>query len=193
MLDRRTLLGGLAAGAGLSFLGTLTGCVNGARRARTTPTPPPGPTAAPPRVLSATEWLTFEAALDGMLPSAPDSPGARDVNAVGYLDAALADPDTDPSSVALARAGAAWLDEAARREGARDFADAPFDARERALRIVAAQERGPDWVLLVLMFGLEALLGDPVHGGNPGEIGWKWLGHHPGSPRPSSKAVEGPR
>lgn len=192
LLDRRTLLGHLVVGAGVGWLATLAGCVNGARRARTVPTEAKGG-ARPSRVLSPAEWLTFESVLDVMLPSGPDSPGARDVNAIGYLDAALADRDTDPADVALVRSGALWLDEAARRGGARDFPDAPSGARETALRAVAEHARGPDWVLLVLMFGLEALLGDPVHGGNPGEVGWLWLGHRPGEPRPTLKAVEGPR
>ena len=197
LLDRRTLLGSLAVGVGVGWLATLTGCVNGARRARTVPTEAKGAAAPLPRVLSRAEWLTFEASLDVMLPSGPGSPGARDVNAIGYLDAALADRDTDPADVQLARSGALWLDEAARLGGARDFADAPSEAREKALRLVSEHERGPAWVLLVLMFGLEALLGDPVHGGNPGEVGWLWLGYKPGEPRPSTnaamKAVGGPR
>lgn len=192
LLDRRAVLGGLAAGVGVGWLATLTGCVNGARRARTTATPTSA-TTGPTRVLSAAEWRTLDAALDVMLPSGPGSPGARDVNGIGYLDAALADRDTEAGDAALVRAGAAWLDDAARRGGAAHFAAAPPDGRESALRAVTARKRGPDWVLLVLMFGLEALLGDPVHGGNPGEIGWRWLGHAPGEPRPLAKPVEGTR
>jgi hypothetical protein len=197
LLDRRAVLGGLAAGAGVGWLATLAGCVNGGRRARvatkTAGAREPNVAAGGSRVLTAAEWRTLEAALDVMLPSGPGSPGARDVNGIGYLDAALADPDTEAGDAALVRAGAAWLDEAARRAGSAHFAAAPPDLRETALAAVAARDRGPDWVLVTLMFGLEALLGDPVHGGNPGEVGWRWLGHTPGEPRPSAKAVEGMR
>jgi gluconate 2-dehydrogenase gamma chain len=31
---------------------------------------------------------------------------------------------------------------------------------------------------------MEALLTDPAYGGNPGGIGWRWLQHVPGYPRP---------
>jgi hypothetical protein len=34
---------------------------------------------------------------------------------------------------------------------------------------------------------LEAFFGDPVHGGNPDEVAWKWVGHTPGFPRPTEK------
>ena len=36
--------------------------------------------------------------------------------------------------------------------------------------------------MLTLIF--EALLLDPQYGGNPDGIGWQWLNHDPGSPRP---------
>ena len=37
----------------------------------------------------------------------------------------------------------------------------------------------------MLRLTLEAFLGDPVHGGNPGQIGWKWIGHKPPVHRPT--------
>ena len=128
-----------------------------------------------------------------MLPSGPGSPGSRDVNGIGYLDAALVDRDTEPIEAERLVRGAARLDEAAQAAGAADFAAATVEGREAAIRAVVARDDGPAWALVLLMFGLEALLGDPVHGGNPGEIGWTWLGHVPGDPRPSAKAVEGAR
>ena len=33
---------------------------------------------------------------------------------------------------------------------------------------------------------VEAVLGDPVHGGNPDGVGWAWAGIEPGDPRPAS-------
>ena len=38
----------------------------------------------------------------------------------------------------------------------------------------------------MLELTLECFFGDPVHGGNVDEIAWKWIGHRPGSPRPSA-------
>jgi len=37
----------------------------------------------------------------------------------------------------------------------------------------------------LLTYLLEALLADPVYAGNPNGIGWKWLQHQPGFPRPT--------
>ena len=38
----------------------------------------------------------------------------------------------------------------------------------------------------VLSYILEALATDPIYGGNTNEIGWDWLEHQPGMPRPST-------
>ena len=37
------------------------------------------------------------------------------------------------------------------------------------------------------LYIFEALLSDPVYGGNPEGIGWRWLGHRPGFPRPNQR------
>ncbi len=44
---------------------------------------------------------------------------------------------------------------------------------------------GAGWIRVVLGYTLEAVLGDPVHGGNVGEAGWTWAGYEPGDPRPA--------
>lgn len=57
--------------------------------------------------------------------------------------------------------------------------------RDRALRdFVSQSSKGENWVSLILFYTLEALLSDPIYGGNANELGWKWLGHNSGQPRP---------
>jgi gluconate 2-dehydrogenase gamma chain len=57
--------------------------------------------------------------------------------------------------------------------------------KEEILRLVEADDSGEEWLTLVMGYTIEAYVGDPVHGGNPNGIAWQWLGHSPGSPRPS--------
>ena len=181
-IDRRELLWTAAAGAGaLSFLG-LVGCLDPARRERVGKFATAG--GAPKKSLSDAEWKALEAAQDRLLPSEPGSPGARDVNAIGYLDAVLVDADTDPDDASLVKDGAARLDKIARGTGARSFADMPPEKRDEALKSLRTVEGSYSWFVAMLKFTLEAFLGDPVYGGNVGEAGWKWAGHEPGSPRP---------
>ena len=126
------------------------------------------------------ELAALEAAQDVLLPSGDGSPGARDVRATAYLDAALAEPGADPSERALIRGGLRRLD----TFGGAPFATLDADARERALRSLEALDGGRRWVILVLTYTLEAYLGDPVHGGNPDGVAWQYLQTAPLFPRP---------
>ncbi len=56
--------------------------------------------------------------------------------------------------------------------------------REALLRRIEQSRAGGNWLSLLLTYLLEALLADPVYGGNPDAIGWRWLEHQPGFPTP---------
>ncbi len=57
--------------------------------------------------------------------------------------------------------------------------------RDKALRdFVSNSSKGESWLSLLLFYTLEALLSDPIYGGNKNEMGWKWLGHYNGQPEP---------
>ena len=43
------------------------------------------------------------------------------------------------------------------------------------------------WGSRILTLIFEALLLDPIYGVNPENIGWEWLNHNPGMPRPNSE------
>ena len=53
------------------------------------------------------------------------------------------------------------------------------------LRRIAASPAGENWLSTLILYLMEALLTDPAYGGNPGGIGWRWLRHTPGYPRPT--------
>lgn len=162
------------------------------RRARIEPTRPGGPG----RVLSAEEWATLDAALRRLLPSAEGSPGAAEVNAIGYLDAVLDDPGVEPDTRALVRERLPRVDEHARSAGGERFSALDPTAQDAVLRRMETQDADLRWLRVVIAFALEALLGDPIHGGNTDEIGWKWAGHVPPTPRPPAgwrRDLDGPR
>ena len=58
--------------------------------------------------------------------------------------------------------------------------DAILRGLERDIRI------GLRWLRAMLVLTLEGFLCDPVHGGNRDEAAWRWLGHVPGPPRPTT-------
>jgi gluconate 2-dehydrogenase gamma chain len=140
---------------------------------------------APGVTFDAPTWDVLDATLARLLPSEPEAPGAREVNAVGYLDRVLQEPDLDPARFRdVVLAGAGRLEARARAQGGKGFASQSPEAQDALLRGLEADAQGVAWLRKVLYFGLEALLGDPVHGAQPGEQGWRWLQHAPPEPRP---------
>ena len=44
-----------------------------------------------------------------------------------------------------------------------------------------------EWCSILITLILESLLLDPIYGGNPDGIGWKWLEVTPGFPQPTEE------
>ena len=129
-------------------------------------------------------WAIIGEVQRHMLPTEPTAPGATEINALPYLRRAMAAPDHDPTERQFILDGAGWLDAIARQHYTQSFQAIGTDTRERVMRRVAASQAGDNWLSTLLLYLLEALLTDPVYGGNPGGIGWQWLHHKPGLPRP---------
>ena len=63
--------------------------------------------------------------------------------------------------------------------------------QDKALRdFVNNNSKGESWVSLLLFYTLEALLSDPIYGGNKNTLGWKWLRHNTGQPQPKKIFAE---
>jgi len=181
-IDRREVLlraSALAAAAGLS----LSACLRQTRAFA----------ADAPRVLTDAEWVTMEAAQETLWPAGPGVPGAKELNATRVLDAALADPDVPPIEREWVRGWIPALHELAKARGAATFESLDAGGREAVLVAFRERDEGSGWIRVVLGYTLEAVLGDPVHGGNPGEIGWRWAGYEPFDLRPTSASGGAPK
>lgn len=188
-VDRRRFIAAGVGAAGATAL-TFYWCEefgDPGRRAEIEPTPPH----LPGRTFDARQMRTAEAACDRLLPSSPGSPGARDVGAARYLDAVLATGFLEAEKVAVILDGLDKLERRAREAGAPSFAEASDAQKDAAIRVfetfhVKGTYPGHRWLKLMLRFTLEAFLGDPVHGGNPKQIGWKAIGHEAPVHRPTT-------
>jgi hypothetical protein len=134
--------------------------------------PPPPPTALDPGARR-----TLEAACARILPAAGGFPGARETNAIEFIDRQLAVPPMQkiaPGMLALAH----MLDDAARSRRAVEFAMLAPAAQDEVLDALAHGKLGtklPEPALFRLLHGfvLEAMFSDPKYGGNAREIGWQ--------------------
>jgi len=143
-------------------------------------------------LFSAGQRQLVAAVQEHIFPHEPDSPGAKDINALAYLEWAITAPGIDPDTRNIIVNGVGRLQDASRERSDIPFGDLSFDQTERLLRYLADKTRwGRAWLSLVLYYVFEALLSDPVYGGNPGKIGWRWLQHQPGFPRPPADKIYG--
>ncbi len=132
------------------------------------------------------QWETIAAAQAHLFPAESDSPGASDVNAQDYLYAILADANREDADRKLVKQGTIKLDEISQQQFKKSFVALNQFDRETSLRTFE-QDGGRAWIMTVLGYIFEALLADPIYGGNPQTIGWQWLQHNPGFPRPQAR------
>ncbi len=135
--------------------------------------------------LSNHQFKVVQALQNVLFPSDGNGPGAYDVNADSYLLWVLHDENLDPDENQYIIDKLTKFDAFAKDKLKYNF----YDLNPREQYAIVEEVSGIIWGrrflsrLLTLIF--EALLVDPQYGGNPDGIGWTWLEHDPGSPRPT--------
>ena len=175
--DRRSfLLSTAALGAGVS----LAGCKQGPPA----PKEPTSPSDGAPTADARAGFLdTLAAVAEQVVPTDDLGPGAKEAGVRSFLEKSLTDERLS-HLVPLLRRAATFLDRAAQAEHkTASFAALPVDAqRDILVRLSSNQMRpngfqGTAFLRIMVALTLEGLLGHPKHGGNQGEVVWKWLGY----------------
>jgi len=134
-----------------------------------------------------TQHKVIDAVQMQLFPDDGDGPSARDLNAIAYLEWAMTDPqnikDGDPEFIAK---GIGWLDDLSEQTEGTSFIKLSDKQQDNILKQTSKSQAGENWLSLLMYYLAEALMLDPVYGGNPEMIGWKWLEHQAGFPRPVS-------
>ena len=134
-------------------------------------------------------WLTLAEVQEHLFPAEntyPNiSPGAKDIHALQYLQTMMKTPGFDQEESELIKNGVGWLNDLAKQQYQKMFIQLDTEKKEKLLRRIESSRAGSRWLSVLLTYLIEALLTDPVYEGNPNGIGWKWLQHQPGFPRPS--------
>ena len=142
-----------------------------------------------PDVLNELEWKTLVAIQDVLFPSEPNAPGAREINAAAFFQWVISDPLLDPEETEFRKNGITWIEETAVENRSKSFVDLDAEAQEKVLRYAEDYSWGESWLATTLLHIFEALLSDPIYGGNTDERGWKWLNYTGGIPRPSAGKI----
>ncbi len=133
----------------------------------------------------AMQWKLLDVVLQQLLPSEADSPGAKEIDALNYFRFIVSDTLIDADEREFIMQGTIWLEDMSRNTMQLGSFMALDEAkREQVLRRIEQSRAGENWLSTLLVYLMEALLADPVYGGNANEGGWKWLQHIPGFPRP---------
>ena len=168
-LQRLALLGSLLAGYPAAILAELRSAA---------------PARKSPGWVNEDPWKTLAAVLEHLFPAATNTPGASDIQAIAYLHSTIENPAADGEDRTFLVNGVGWLNDLAREETGQPFVVLDEAQKEVLLRKIEQSRAGRNWLSRLLTYLLEALLADPVYGGNPDGIGWQWLEHQPGYPRP---------
>jgi gluconate 2-dehydrogenase gamma chain len=134
--------------------------------------------------LDASQWALIAVVQEHLLPAEEHAPGAGEVNAATWLQWVLSGPEAQEAERLFFRQGAEELARLSQKEYRKEFQFLSTEERETLLRKFEAEAGGHGWLRELLNYLMEAMLTDPVYGGNPNQVGWKWLEHKPGYKRP---------
>ncbi len=134
-------------------------------------------------------WLTLANVQEHLFPADDTSPGAKDIYALRFLQNMLDAPDTDAEEKQFILDGVNWLNDFANKHHKLSFVKLNTEQRENILRTIEKSKAGSRWLSLMMTYLVEALLSDPVYGGNKDRKGWQWLEHIPGFPTPTTDKV----
>lgn len=124
---------------------------------------------------------TLVAICERLLPSDDLGPGVKEAGIDAYLKKALADPRMRAIK-SMTQRGAVWVARAAKKEHGKWFVELADAQKDAIITRLVKNEVRPQgftpvaFIRVLLALTLEAFLGDPRHGGNQGEIGWKFVG-----------------
>lgn len=124
-----------------------------------------------------------------LFPNDGNGPSAIEINAFPYLLWYLQDELIEKFERDFYVRGADWVEQESKEIFKMSFLELPENTQVNLIGLLAKKKRTKQWLSKLLTYIFEALLADPIYGGNPNEVGWEWLGHDPGSPRSEEDLV----
>ena len=139
--------------------------------------------------LSKDQYKTVRSVQDILFPADGNGPSARDIHATDYLIWVLNDKRVDPEENAYIIEKLNDFIAKCKSVHGNDFFDLYQSTQEEFIATISSESWGEKWLSRLLTLIFEALLLDPSYGGNVDEVGWNWLSHDPGQPRPTKEIM----
>jgi gluconate 2-dehydrogenase gamma chain len=119
-----------------------------------------------------------------LFPDDGNGPSAYDINAYGHFIWVISDQRKRTKEVTYLINGIDWTNETAIEEFNKPFNELSDHEVENLIEFISNENWGKDWLSVVLTLIFEALALDSIYNINTNEVGWKWLEHTQGTPRP---------
>jgi len=120
-----------------------------------------------------------------LFPKNGNAPSADEFEATNYLLIVSSHPSFSKDDLLFLQKGAKELIKQEPK-----FLTMSFQKQSDVINDFSKTKIGRNWLSILLYYTIEALLSDPIYGGNRNEVGWKWLNHHTGKPQPKTKFAE---
>ena len=127
-----------------------------------------------------TPWQIIDTTLQHIFPQIDNFKGASILKLKHFIQIITQEKSFDEKELEFLIFGAKKLYQ---RE--KEFLNLNKQQREITLRNFELEYQ--NWLSLLLYYGLEGMLGDPIYGGNFQKEGWKALSHNTGLPQPKYK------
>lgn len=127
-------------------------------------------------------WLVLEEVYLILFPKTVNMPSSKEFGVISYLQEVMFHSTfkKDDREYIL--------------QGAKDFLDSfpnflssNSKQKEQDVKDASENSYGNSWLDSLVYYGLEAMLSDPIYGGNTKELAWKSLEHETGLPQPKVK------
>lgn len=127
-------------------------------------------------------WLILDEVFQVLFPKTDTMPSAKEFNAIGFLKEVTSHYSFDKDDKELLFQGAKDFN-----KSFPEFLTSNQEQKEKFVQRANESSYGQEWLNKVIYYGIEAMLSDPIYGGNTKEIAWKSLNHKTGKPQPKMK------
>jgi len=96
----------------------------------------------------------------------------------------MKDPRVKDETKQILQDGVKWLNQTSKNSYMKNYKELTLSQKETLLKQISLKQWGDTWLWHLINFTFEAMFSDPVYGANINKIGWKWVEHESGLPRP---------
>ena len=136
-------------------------------------------------ILPEEQQKILHAVLNRLFPKTNNGPGIEQLHTEYYINVYLTDPLIDPDEQKYIINGIKWLDKISHELYNTGFVSLNHSQQLKILQNILQTSWGESWLSRLLTLIFESLLLDPIYNVNTGEVGWQWLHHLAGAPRPN--------